>query len=105
MEKQSPRLLTPPPIDQHLTPTNLSLSLCSGSRLLIGKLLKSISQSWPNGERELLGVRRTICFTDFASGSRNLVDESASLEEVCEGLLREERHAGDLPDISRCHSF
>ncbi|MBK9963219.1 MAG: hypothetical protein IPP06_18385 [Saprospiraceae bacterium] len=27
LEKQSPRLLTPPPIDQHLTPTNLSLSL------------------------------------------------------------------------------
>ena len=45
LEKQSPRLLTPPPIHQHLTPTNLCL--CSGSRLLIAKLLKSISQSWP----------------------------------------------------------
>ena len=49
LEKQSPRLLTPPPIHQHLTPTNhsLSLCLCRGSRLLIAKLLKSISQSWP----------------------------------------------------------
>ena len=47
LEKQSPRLLTPPPIHQHLTPTNLCLSLCRGSRLLIAKLLKSISQSWP----------------------------------------------------------
>ena len=45
LEKQSPRLLTPPPIHQHLTPTNLCV--CRGSRLLIAKLLKSISQSWP----------------------------------------------------------
>ena len=45
LEKQSPRLLTPPPIHQHLTPTNLCL--CRKSRLLIAKLLKSISQSWP----------------------------------------------------------
>ena len=43
LENQSPRLLTPPPIHQHLTPTNP----CSLSRLLIAKLLKSISQSWP----------------------------------------------------------
>ena len=43
LEKQSPRLLTPPPIHQHLTPTNL----CRGSRLLIAKLLKLTSQSWP----------------------------------------------------------
>ena len=28
-------------------PTNLCLCICSGSRLLIAKLLKSISQSWP----------------------------------------------------------
>ena len=47
LEKQSPRLLTPPPIHQHLTPTNLSVCVCRGSRLLIANLLKSISQSWP----------------------------------------------------------
>ena len=44
LEKQSPRLLTPPPIHQ---PTSVCLCICSGSRLLIAKLLKSISQSWP----------------------------------------------------------
>ena len=47
LEKKSPRLLTPPPIHQHLTPTNLSLCVCRGSRLLIANLLKSASQSWP----------------------------------------------------------